>query len=270
MVEDFWEYHPQALSDLILEALEKEDRELLRGLQCFSEATEWAGIQGMEKIVNTLFEKSLEKRKEAEEYKNRLVVNGNHYEEIGVYEALERRVNNLMKMEIPFLELKQACQLTKNQFLENLNMLEKNGFIETNRTRYWDSSVMWLPKRYWEWVVEDVFRSGKSADIFISSLSKMIAYASKNKTIKTLQVIVNVLNKHKDGEITLTEFGEAYAEKRLPYGAMANFIERDSKKAEDIRAITSRDENKLFFNREMLRANEMWRERAWELHRKLG
>ncbi len=270
-MEDIWTYHPDALGELILNALERRDFGLLRGLQCFSEATRWTVTEGMESIINTLFEKSIEMKREAEDLRSRLTADEAHYMYIGTYEKMKRRLERLEKMQIPFIEVKSVCRgLSPRQFLEHIEMLEESGFIETNRSGGWERSLVWLPRRYWDGIIDDAISRGSEDSIYGSALGTMIAHASRGKTVRTLKPIVNVLNKSKDGETTENEATEEYIKQQLGVRKWYNFKKRDSMKNEQIKAIVYADGRKIIFSREMVLANRQWLTMTHELLRRRG
>jgi len=268
-MEDIWTYHPYALGELILDALEKRDFEFLRGIQCFSEATRWTGLEGMVSIINALFEKSVEMKREAEDLRDRLTKDEAHYMYLGTYDSMKKRLERLEKMQIPFVEIKSICRdLSPRKFLENIEMLEYFGFVETNKSGGWEGSLIWLPPRYWDGIIDDAINRGSEDSIYSAALGTMIAHASRRKTIKTIKPIVNALNESNDGEITESEVKEKYIEQQLGVRKWFNFKRRDSQKNDQIKAIVYDDGRKIIFSREMVLANKRWLTRTNNLLRR--
>lgn len=268
MVYDMWVEHPPALADLIREALEGNDFGFLRGIQCFSEATRWTRLEGMESIINTLFETSIKMKQDGVNQRRYLGEMESFLREHGLYEKVEERADILESMYIPFPELKSKCQdLSQRQFLLNIQRLEDYGFIETDRSGGWLDSMVWLPPRYWNGIIEDTLRRGHEDSIYTSALGTMIAHACQNKTVATLKVIVLALNKHGE-EIDRKDFEEEYISHGVSVRKMINFMKRDSQKNEQIKAIPRADERVLRFNREMVRTNERWLNRTRERTRR--
>jgi hypothetical protein len=272
---DFWTYHPNGLKELILDALETRNFEILRGIQCFSEASRWSTLEGMESIINTVVEKSVEMRIEADKLQRDLAEREEYYWRMGVYDAMQRRMEKLKEMKIPFRALKDCClELRIRAFLRNVQYLEEKGFIETNRTRggddmdAWEASTIWLPRRLWDGILDDAIVRGSESSVYTSALGTMIAHAAQGKTISTLKAIVNALNRSKNGEMTHEELADEYAKKGLSARKMYNFSKRDAQKTGEIKAIASDDGRRVIFSREMLLVNRLWRERTNELLRR--
>jgi len=266
MVEDIWTYHPLALNELILNALETADFDLLRGIQAFSEVTRWTHIAGMESIINTLFEKTMEMHRQAQDLQTRLTENEAHYRELGAYDSMAKRLEKLSEKKIPFFEMKNICaDLSAHAFLENINFLEEHGFIETDRKGDWDVASMWLPRRYWGELIWESIPIGKESSIFTSALATMIAHASQKETLSIIKATVNALNSHSDGNIAREEFEQYFRMKGISIRKLYNFIERDAYKADDIKAFSSDDGRVLTFSRGILLANQRWIERAQQI-----
>lgn len=266
MVEDIWTCHNEALKEIIQESLEKRDFQTLRGIQCFSEATRWAHLVGMETIINVLFYKSMEMKKEAEKLDKRIEKNKEHYETLGTDDSMRRRLSKLKKMKIPFIEVKNACrELTRSVFLDNLSYLEGNGFIITDRKGDWESSTIWLPERLWNGLIEDAHVNGQESSVYSSALGTMIAHCTQDRPVSTLIALVNALNQYSKGEISHEALKNEYFSKGISEKVMINFLEHDSAKAEGIKAIIFDDGQLLRFSREILLANEMVRQRALSL-----
>lgn len=260
---DIWTYHPHALAELIYDGLERDDYSLLRGIQCFSAATEWAPLQGMESLVNSLFEKSLRMGIEANEYRARLQKDGARYRKLGVYDAMDRRVQRLEAMHVPYVELQQLCyDLNRNRFLKNLEYLEKRKFVNTDFSGDWNSATVWLPKDLWGDALQNAVVQTSEQNVYSSALGTLIAYSAQNKTIRPLKAVVVALNRYPDGMMTTDNLKQAYIEQRLNQRKLINFKKRDSKKDESIRAIYHDDGRTLQFSREMVRANDLWMTRA--------
>lgn len=260
---DFWSEHPRALADIIIDALKKNDLPTLRGIQCFSEATRWTVFGGVESIINTIFHETINCKRDAKELRKRLKEDEDHYKYLGTYDAMVRRMKIKEESKIPFRKIKSLCKdLSARKFLENLALLEKYGYIATDRSSDWDNSYVWLPKELWNGFIEDVLRRGKEESIYCSAIGYMIAHSITGKAVRTLKPIVIVLNRHPDGETTEREIEEAYHSVGLPIRRWYDFKERDATKTEDIRAIVYYDGHRVIFNREMVQANRLWRERT--------
>lgn len=265
---DEWDFCPEALAGLLLEALESNDFEFLRGIQCFSEATVWTHLQGMESIVNALFDKSEEIKRQAENLRAKLKAEENKYRSLGTYKSTERRIQQLEAMHIPFAEIKSLCSdISPGKFLENIGFLEQKGFIATNRRGSWETATMWLPRIYWDGLVEGAVQRGGEKDIYSSALGKMIAFSTLGGTIRTLKVVMSALDWTTNGEVPSGAFAQMYSDSGLGQRKMINFKKRDSKKEKSIRAIESDDGRLLRFNIEIVRTNKRWLQRARELVR---
>ncbi len=272
MAVTFWHEHPAALAELILDALEGNDFELLRGIQCFSEATRWTHLQGLEGFVNTIFMKTIGGLKEAKEFEKNLVDNELHYIQLGTYDTMRKRLDRMKEGKIQFSELKMTCiDLSQSRFMANLNMLESSGFIETDRKQgEWDMCQVWLPKRHWDGIIEDSLTKGQEESVYSSALATMIAHASQNKTVKTLKVIYTTLRTHGNDPVSIQYLRNKYNEFGIPVRKLNNFIKRDSQKIDQIKAITNFDGKELLFNREMIRFNTLWEERTRDRFRRRG
>ena len=256
-----WDEHPTALIDLILEALESGNQELLRGIQCFSAATRWTHLQGMESLLNAIFEKSVECKKEAMKIEKRLINEEARLMGLGLYDDMKARMEALNEGKISFEEIRTVCQrLSMEKFFENIDMLESSGFIETDRSGRWEGATVWLHKRIWSTVIDDALTRGHEDSIYCSALGKMIAHATQEKTIKTVKAIVNILNRYKEDLVPSEAFFNEYNALGIDIGKAYNFKKRDSTKNVQIRAIVSDDGRHLQFNREMILANRRWRE----------
>jgi len=261
MVQDLWDEYSEALAETILEALETNDYEILRGIQRFSSCTIWAKLQGMEGLVNTLFEKTIEAKEEAKNLEDRLTNEEVHYRTIGVYEKMEERKERKEKGKIPIQEIKTIFSDTsRGAFLKNINMLEEKGFIETN-SKGWNNCDVWLPERYWGDIIEEAVERGKEESVYSAALGKMIAFSSMKSPTKTMKAIVIALNKH-GIDMKREELKEIYLQEGLGERKMINFLKRDQSKEEEIRAIENLGERELQFKRELERANERCLKRA--------
>lgn len=261
MSVDHWNEHPFALADLLIEALESNNMEILRGIQCFSAATRWTHLQGMESIINTIFEKTTESKKEAKQYLEKLTNDEAHYRQLGVYDVMKQRMEALNEGKIPFPELKSVCQyLSLDKFFENLDMLEAKGFIKTDRSGSWDEASVWLPERLWGTIVEDAITRGQEDTIYSSALGTMIANATQKKTIRTIKAIVNILNRYENDPVPSQDFFQEYRVLGVDVRKAYNFKKRDSSKNIQIRALINDDGRFLQFNREMVLVNKRWRE----------
>lgn len=266
MVKDLFDEVPAALADVIKEALETNDFELLRGIQCYSKATKWTHLQGMESMINILFRKTYNMKKKSSEKKEILLSNETDYRRMGIYDVWKEDVDRLKEGKLSFEELKNSCKDLKSRkkFLDNINKLEEYGFIDTDRTSRWDGSYIWLPDRYWEGIIDDAIYRGKDNSVYSSELGKMIAFACRENPVSTLKVIVRAINLADGQKIPEGQLKEKYLESGLSERKFINFRDRDASKNEDIRAIVDDDGEILTFNREMVRVNNRWLERARE------
>ncbi|MFW5902780.1 MAG: hypothetical protein ACOCTT_02755 [archaeon] len=262
MVQDLWDEYSEALADTILEALETNDYEILRGIQRFSSCTIWTKLQGMEGLVNTLFEKTIEEKKEAKDLEDRLINDEVHYRNIGVYESMEERKDKKEEGKIPIQDLKSIFSGTNRRvFLQNIKKLEDKGFIETNSQSGWHNCHVWLPDKYWGDIIEESIQRGKEESVYSSALGKMIAFSSMDSPTKTMKAIVIALNKH-GINIEREDLKKIYLQEGLGEKKMINFLKRDQSKEEEIRAIENLGERELQFKRELERANERCLQRA--------
>ncbi|MFW6173802.1 MAG: hypothetical protein ACOC5T_08660 [Elusimicrobiota bacterium] len=262
MVQDTWDEYSEALSETILEALETNDYEMLRGIQRFSSCTVWTHLQGMESIINTLFEKTIDLKKESKDLKDRLIDDEVHYRELGVYKTMKERQERLEKGKIPIQDLKTVFNdMSRNTFIGNLRMLKDKGFIELDSKKGWNNSSVWLPKRYWEDILEEAVDRGMEESVYSSALGKMIAFCSMDSPTKTMKAIVIALAKE-GTNITKENLKEIYLQEGLGERKMINFIKRDQSKEEDIRAVETLGERELQFHIELKRANERCLDRA--------
>lgn len=274
--DEIWEEHPKALNELILESLEKEDYSFLRGIQAFSEATRYAKLQGMETLMDTIFEEAVKARKEAKDMEYKLQENPDEHKDVSL--AMSKRIKHLKNGEIPYSRIKSACSsMNHSSFLEYLEYLERNGYIEKNDSSDWVNATIRLPNRYWDGIIEDRMKKGQEDSVYSSALATMIAHTSyitkrgNRKTIKTLKVLSLILNKYDEGEISKKKLKEEYNNMGLSTRKLNAFLKRDQGKDDQISAIETDNEEKVVFNREMVRANNRWldrtRKRVQERHR---
>ena len=88
---DEWEHLiPEALRELIYEALKNKDDEFIRGVECFAGISLWDDITGIARIISMLFEKMIWAKEEAEKIKNRIEKEYPELSKLGVIENLEK------------------------------------------------------------------------------------------------------------------------------------------------------------------------------------
>lgn len=198
-------------------------------------------------------------KKEAEDLEQRLQDEPSYIQDVN----LERK-KRLDDQKIEYYDLKQSCRSLEN-FAEQIRKLEEHGFVEVEGDNI-DEALVYLPERYWEGVIQDALDKGGVEDsVYSSALGTMIAFSLKDRTILTLKILCMVLNKNsEDGEVSVEEFERMYASRGKESRKATLFRRRDGTKDEEIRAIVSDDGEILQFNREMVRANERWRDRTNE------
>ena len=270
--------YSETLAELILDALENQNWQVIRGVQALDCFTEWTHLQGMESVINILFSTTFQLRKKAKSIRDDMRTNEVDYRYNGRWEVLEERARNLEAGKIPFTEIKSAChELSHKRLLENIEFLEQAGFIETDRQTGWVDSFVWLNPRYWDGIIDGAVKRGREQVIFSSSAGRMIATAAIGnwkRIPRSLQAIINAFNAYKSGKMTRQDLAEKYIELGLSLRKMENMIRRDSRKTDDIKLIESDDGIALALKQHAIRALSLWRQlavrRAAQLRRKMG
>ena len=271
VVEDIFYYQQEAMLDLILDALQKKDFELLRGIQTLDSAIEWTGVQGIEAIMSTLIVESMHVAEEAKEIRSKLVVDADHYMDLDLYEVIQRRAQRFEERWIPLRRVARACKgLTRA--IEAIQTLGSLGLIEWVQFDPKDGeSVHIRLSPMWGGIIEGMERDGVSTDVFGSPMGKMLSIAITKKGFSSLIPLIASYNKaeQKEGEITHEDLLECYGMTHLPQRHMALLLERDAKKVDAIKAYVFNNGRRLIANPAGLRMNKDWRNLANSRYRRI-
>lgn len=265
---------PEVLLEIIIDSLENEDAETLRGIECFSAVTEWPELRGYAIIISTIFNYTLENERNIENLEESInkLIEEDPYRNGETIETLERSKNKKQEGWIREEEIIKASKgSTRSAVVKRIGTLEKHGFIEG---REMDGENWIRFTDMWKEYIKDLKSRGEEKDMYVYSMGIMIGhavvgetrYGDKKKSLATLRVVMHALNvTDADGKIKDYEVANLYTEHRVAPAAWTTFKEKDGEKVKEIRAITSRSDGYIYFNREMLRVNELMNTRINEL-----
>lgn len=258
----------ETILSIITEAMDREDFDLLRGIQAF-DVSVWAGTQGMENILSVIFEFSMKIRKEAQKLRERLTNDEEHYRRLGAYDAMMKRLQKLEMGEIALWRIRQACMGLRN-VTEQIRALNNDGLVELRGTNIDNATVSLTPR--WDGIIDNLSTKGIESEIFISALGKMIAIGIHKKGIGSLipHLLCMIRAQETDGEISYLELEQRYAQEGFKYYQMAAIFKRDNKKDESIRLIGFHNEDRVQYTEHAMRAHRLWLERAREWLIRIG
>ncbi len=283
-----WEHLvPEALRELIYEALKNKDEKFIRGIECFAGISSWDDIAGIARIIATLFEKMIWAKEEAEKIKNRIEKEYPELSRLGIIENLEKNrekyENRWIKKE-NFIEAVITKEVhsgkthreAKRVVFERIEALEKHNFVEED-----ESGEFIRLSEIWFKYLDDIMTKEKTQQgIYIWAIGKIIGHAlvgeirygeDNEKIIRPFKVLRNVVNVAAKNDPNNPKIKEEeiidyfIAEHGVKPNRWVDFKQQDKMKASDIRAITGEKDGYIYFNREMARANELINKRVNEL-----
>lgn len=258
-----YNYLIKSFDNLIYDGLDSSNDRLLRGVQSFDVST-FSHLEGIESILSVMFALTVDGKIEAEDLARRLKDDKEYYEKTGILEKMEERLTRKKSGEIPFFFIRNACSGLRN-VVKNLFLLQEHGYIEIIGKDI-ENSYLKLTL-IWDKFIEDTIKRGYEADIYGSSISKMIASGILLKGFRLIFPIASALMEAEKskGEMKLEEFKQLFEENELKYRHFTNLIERDQKKPKDIKLIHHLGENKIIFNTASIYAMKQWINLAEEL-----
>lgn len=227
---DFIHFMVEAIPHAIYNALEKNDQELLRGLQAF-EATIWTKIRGCESVLVTLIGKVFEQ-----------------------YDPQNPKLDRASKIGVRMNLLVKACG-DLGLFQRFTTDLLGYGFIDIRKDESTGNDYVVLTP-IWDPVMEDMKRTGREVYTFSSSIGKLLGIGFLKQGLASLRplLLMSARAINKGGELTLDEAKRAWLDAGGQERKFYEFLRRDNRKAEEIRLIALNDGDKIILNRQVLRA----------------
>jgi len=256
--------YEETMLDIILDLLERNDLDLLRGIQTFDSALDYPGVMGMEAIMTVLFNESINAPAEAKQIREDLATKGTEIYTMGMYETLEKRAERLEKGLVPFSRVTSALKGLRSA-VEDLYMLQKLGLIEVERMESEMEPTHIRLSDIWNGAIEDIIRQGREATIFGSAMGRILSVAIHKKGFTSLIPLIHayLLADRQGGELGTQQFLERCCPRvRRPYRFFTNLLERDKKKVDDIKAFTFNDGTRMIMNPAGVRTVKEWRTRA--------
>jgi hypothetical protein len=259
-MEDMFNAYMATVCNVIRNAMEQEEYEILKGIQSF-DLSPWMGLRGIEIILSVIVDLSIASNpfKFDLDYETE-----RQYNEFGIYDRIRSRFNLEKEGKISYGVLKYALgDLTNKK--EKLEGLASKGFIEIEPTgRIFADDCKIALTEIWDPFIQEIISNEVRLKFFISSLGKMIALGIGEKGIRFIKPIIIALNRSEsnNGEISLQEFFEIYIDAGLPYYYFPISLRTDEKKHESIRLIDFQDRDKIIFKRHSLNGLQIWRTAA--------
>lgn len=258
-MRDIMEDYKETLLELILNALEKGDSDLLNGIQTLDSALEYTGVMGMASVIDSLITASKEFLERAKKIRKMLETRSEYFTSIGEYEKLKETMERLEEGFIPVEYLFRACKNLKN-VRTHVQILFELGLIEIKDIR--DRKYIRFSKK-----IRDnlPYLNG-------NAFGKILSVAVYKTGFTSLIPLIHAyLRAEKKGEIKFNEFLYECVDGRVhkPARWAANLIERDKKKIDAIRAFEE-DGERLIVNPAAIYMIKEWRKLALERARKRG
>ncbi len=265
----------ETLLELIRDAMRNHDVELLLGVQSLAGFTVWTGFQGVEVLINVLFERSLKMYADALELEAQIAEHDGELREMGLYDKRMQDLAMLQARRLPLVEVSQAMGGIRKMD-DASRVLTEQGFIDLQGRDVHDMTIALTD--LWDGTIEETHRRGTIRDTFPSELGTMIALgiAAKYRGLRvpqgytTLMPIIFALTTHPTGEMTFDELSEEYVVRHLEFKKLANSIVRDARKVEELRMLAFNDGRVIRFGRNTIRAVDLWVGRAQDYLRGLG
>ena len=259
-MEDMFKAYEKTVCDVICEAMENQDYEILRGIQSF-DLSPWMGLRGVEIIITVIVDLTIA----SNPFRFNLDSDVEQtYKELGIYDRIKERFDLESEGKIPYEILRYILGELKNK-RNKLEGLAEKGLIniEPSGKIVSDNCLISLTE-IWNPLLERIINDEIEPRLFISSLGKMVALGVGEKGIRFIKPIINALNRseNNDGEILLEDFLNIYLDMGLPYYYFPISIRTDEKKSEAIRLIAYKNNEKVIFNRHSIRALQEWRRAA--------
>ncbi len=263
-----YKYLIESFGDLIYDGLNSSNDRLLRGIQTFDVST-FSHLEGIESVLSVMFALTVDGKIEADDLERRLKDDKDYYEKTGTLEKMKERLKRKKNGEIPFFFIKNACSGLKS-VVKNLFLLKEHGYIEIIGKDI-DNSFLKLTSK-WEKFIEDTIKRGYEAEIYGSSISRMIASGILQKGFRLIFPIASALMiaEKSKGELKLEKFKQLFEDSELKYRHFTNVIERDQKKPKDIQLIHHLGDKKVIFNTASIYAIKQWINLAEKLKLKIG
>lgn len=255
-MEDMFTAYMKTICNVICQAMEDNNYEILRGLQSF-DLSPWMGLRGIELMVTVIVDLSIA----SNPFRFGLDENS---DELGLYDKIRKRFHLEKEGKISYGVLRYALGGLSDK-ITRLNKLAQKGLIEIGPTTSItsDQSLISLTK-LWNPFLETVIRDEVEMKFFISSLGKMVALGVEEKGIRFFKPIIRALNsaENNNSEISMDDFLNYYIETGLPYYYFPISIRTDEKKSESIRLIAFKDNKRILFNEHSIKALQVWRTAA--------
>ena len=177
--------HVKTICDVIYEAMQDGDYEILRGLQSF-DLSPWIGLRGVQAIIAVIVDLSIASNPFKYGLEER---NGERDKELGIYDHIKKRFDIEKEGKITYLRLRHALgSLSKKRW--RLLKLAEIGLIEIEPPGgITDESIISLTK-LWNPFIEMIIKDEIEIKVFVSSLGKMIALGIEEKGIRFLKPII--------------------------------------------------------------------------------
>jgi len=259
-MEDMFKAYEKTVCNVICEAMENQNYEILRGIQSF-DLSPWMGLRGVEVIITVIVDLTIA----SNPFRFNLDSDAEQtYNELGIYDKIKERIDLEREGRIPYGVLRYILGELKSK-RNKLESLTENGLlnIEPSGKILSDNCLISLTE-IWNPLLQRIINGELEPRVFISSLGKMIALGVGEKGIRFIKPIIVALNRaeNNDAEILLEDFLNIYLDMGLPYYYFPISIRTDEKKSEAIRLIAYKNNEKIIFNRHSIRALQEWRRAA--------
>jgi len=256
-MEDMFKAYEKTVCNVICEAMENQDYEILRGIQSF-DLSPWMGLRGVEVIITVIVDLTIASNPFRFNLDNDVEQT---YNELGIYDKIKERFDLESEGRIPYGVLRYILGELKSKRNKLEGLAEKGLLnIEPSGKILSDNCLISLTE-IWNPLLQRIINDELEPRVFISSLGKMIALGVGEKGIRFIKPIINALNRaeNNDAEILLEDFLNIYLDMGLPYYYFPISIRTDEKKSETIRLIAYKNNEKIIFNRHSIRALQEWR-----------
>lgn len=259
-MKDIYFDYQETLLDLIMDALERNDLDVLMGIQTFDAAISFSGSMSIESIIAFLFVNGVNAPAEAKQIREELAGSeGENLYIMGMYDSRKQEAERLENRLVPYSNIISASKGLRNA-VKDLSILQELGIIKVERDEQTGEIYVGLSEM-WDGILDDIARTGREAGVYGSAMGRILSIAIHKKGFTSLIPLIHAyLLAIKNGKITNQDFLEKCCPRiHRPYRFFMNLIDRNWTKVDDIKVFKFWDGQRIILNPSGIRAVKVWR-----------
>lgn len=275
--DDFIKYQIQGISDVIYDALQSADDELIRGLQAFSVSL-WSWTITGAAILSYVVRRTVEERREKRQRRKQVEEKNTQLDPDEQRDLYDDRIW------LPFDELRHSHKNihTVKIIIKGLEEMSPPFLEVVDRNpegyEYNPRGVYLSLTPVWNLMLERLERNKRETEVFSEAVGKLLTLSVLREMryaccgVRSFKPVALIANRVPDDKtyITMDEINDIYDSIGLPRGTFYQMMSYDGQKDPGIRLIKANTEKGILLTRHAIRAYTLIRQRGIQLLRRLN